>query len=102
MRTVSSPSVISSSATPEVSTSSISFLSLRMSTSVSLDMACGGFQRQLVPPGAEAGDGADGDVGKIGHGTEALPRRNVGQMHFDEGHCRCQQCVTQRDAGVSV
>src|SRR5690625_2249682 len=102
MRTVSSPSVISSSATPEASTSSISFLSLRMSTGCSLKMSDGSVQRQVVTVGAEAGDGADGDIGKIGMGSKRLARRHIGQMHFDEWQCRAQQRIAQGDAGVGV
>src|SRR5699024_9709110 len=102
MRTVSSPSVISSSATPEASTSSISFLSLRISTGVSLKMCDGSVQGQPVAQGAEADNGADGDVGKIGMAAKRFARGDVAQMYFDKRQCRGQQGVAQGDAGVRI
>src|SRR5699024_7218338 len=99
MRTVSSPSVISSSATPEASTNSISFLSLRMSTGFSLKVFDGGVQGQPVAVSAKADDGADGDVGKIGMVAEWFACGDVAQMDLDERQCRAQQCITQGDAG---
>src|SRR5699024_9390627 len=93
---------ISSSATPEASTSSISFLSLRISTGVSLKVFDGGVQGQPVAVGAQTGDGADGDVGKIGMLTEWFARGDVGQVNVDKRQSRAQQGIAQRDAGVGV
>src|SRR5699024_2309059 len=87
---------------PEVSTSSISFLSLRMSTGVSLKMCDGGVQGQPVAQGAEADNGADGDVGKIGMVAKRFARGDVAQVYFDKRQRRGQQGVAQGDAGVGV
>ena len=39
-------------------------------------------QREFVADGAEAGDGADGDVGEIGVVAERLPGVHVAQVHL--------------------
>src|SRR5512135_843087 len=85
MRTFSSPSVISSSAMPEASTRSMSFLSfLRSMGGPVLEVAQGIFQRQFVAVRAQTGHHADSEVGKIRVVTERLARVDVGKMNFDE------------------
>src|SRR4030042_221232 len=83
MRTFSSPSVISSSAMPEASTRSMSFLSfLRSMGSPVLEVAQGVFQRQFVTVRAQTGHHPDGEVGKIRMVAEGFARGYVGKMNF--------------------
>src|SRR5690242_7675476 len=107
MRTDSSPSVISISAMPDSSSSSMSFLTLRMSMHVPrvrlerdslsglvlalrcrrrlLQAAQRRGQGQLIADGAAARDAAHGDVGEIGMAAEVLAPVGVADVHFDEG-----------------
>src|SRR5918999_5730475 len=108
MRTDSSPSLISISAMPDSSSSSMSFLTLRISITSPLvlcpllaggrEMVSGSAQRQLVADRAEPGDRAHGDVRKMGVMTEALACVHVAQVHFDERDLHRQQRVAQRNA----
>src|SRR5262245_54157080 len=85
MRTASSPSLISISAIPDSSSSSISFLTLRMSNLFVLGDACGrSLNRQLVSNSPEPDDAAHGDVREIRVVAEFLPRESVGEVQFDE------------------
>src|SRR5688572_12584854 len=122
MRTDSSPSLISISAMPDSSSSSMSFLTLRISIRILLFFSCEcgersaekmpalltserqvvsrGAQRQLITERTESRDRADGDIGEIRVMAEGLPRMHVAQMHFDERNLHAQQRVAQRHAGV--
>src|SRR6185312_1756947 len=112
MRTASSPSLISISAMPDSSSSSISFLILRMSmremppkdriraVPLSGEPLRGGAHRRLVAIGAETGDHADRDVGEVGMAAERLARLGVGKMYLDERHPDRQHRIAQRDARV--
>ena len=115
MRTDSSPSLISISATPVSSSSSISFLTLRISIDRDprawylggrwravpcSEVLVGGAQCQFVADCAETGDGPDGNVGKIGVMPERLASVYVAQVHLDERNLHGEQCVAQGDAGV--
>src|SRR5699024_12755554 len=73
-----------------------------MCTGVSLTVSDGGVQRQVITVGAEAGDGADGDIGKIGMGSKRFARRYIGSLYFDEWQRRAQQRIAQGDAGVGM
>src|SRR5687767_9426386 len=99
MRTASSPSLISISAMPDSSSSSMSFLILRISIETTLGKrSCGpartgsgpgrnlglqardgGAGGELVALGAEAEDDARGNVGEIRAVPEGLARMDVGQ-----------------------
>src|SRR5579863_5528921 len=72
MRTDSSPSEISSSEIPDSSSSSINFLTLRISIREPLNSLClgeagaGGFERELIADGPQPEDASGRDVGQIG------------------------------------
>src|SRR5579864_3666355 len=112
MRTASSPSLISISAMPDSSSSSISFLILRMSmremppkdrtraVPLSGEPLRGGAHRRLVAIGAETGDHADRNVGEVGMAAERLARLGVGKVYLDERHPDRQHRIAQRDARV--
>src|SRR5690625_51657 len=115
MRTDSSPSLISISSILESSSSSISFLTLRMSIitlwlqSFSVRPALGlvqprhaGIQSQQVAPGTKAQHHADGDVGKVAEPAEGFTLVHIGEVHFNEGEVGCQQGIPERDAGVRI
>src|SRR5690348_8005885 len=57
-------------------------------------------QGELVALRAEAGDHADGKVGKIREPAERLACVRVGKMHLDEGDLYRSQGVTQGYAGM--
>src|SRR5579885_891059 len=129
IRTASSPSLISISAIPESSSSSISFLIFRMSMPGTLplvmfvlertvasgrggrgrlsadrtagQMPAGGAHGKLVAEGAEARDHPERDVGEIGLAPECLARRRAGQMHLDHRQANREHRIAQRNAGVS-
>src|ERR1700741_4292508 len=96
IRTASSPSLISISAMPDSSSSSISFLIFRMSmpgmplkrfeetSSGCCELARSRTQRQLVAVGTETGDDADGDVREIGMFPKRLARVHVRQVYLNE------------------
>src|SRR5688572_23772591 len=103
MRTDSSPSVISISASPDSSSSSMSFLILRISITFPRKDVRGG----RAPPGARAHSPAlrgrrccPPRCPKIRVLAEGFPRVHVGQVHLDEGHADRQQGVAKRNAGV--
>src|SRR5215472_5427787 len=115
IRTASSPSLISISAMPDSSRSSISFLIFRMSmpgippaivtaraarSGAARESLRGGTHRQLVAEGSETGDDTDGDVGEIGMSAKWLARLRVGKMQLDERQVRPEQRIAQRDARV--
>src|SRR5579863_1863468 len=112
MRTASSPSLISISAMPDSSSSSISFLIFRMSMCGwppkarggvlwrAAETLRGGTDRRLVAEGAEAADHAHGGVREIGVTAKGLARVRVGKVHLDERHPHRQQRIAQRDAGM--
>src|SRR4051812_23919715 len=115
MRTASSPSLISISAIPDSSSSSISFLTLRISKMVSSinfqtrwkaraltggDPRGRSLHRQLVTQRPQADDAAHGDVREIRVVSEFLPREGVRQVQFDERQLHSEQRVAQRYAGV--
>src|SRR5690348_6234024 len=99
MRTASSPSLISISAMPDSSSSSISFLILRMSMPETLsllkgstaiesggsgaaELPDGSLHRQLVPVGAQAGDQAGGDIREVGVMAKWLATLQVRQVNL--------------------
>src|SRR5574344_1672817 len=106
MRTDSSPSQISSSSIPDSSSSSISFLTLRMSIrhsemrSGALNLFYGRFQGQAVTAGAQSADHPYRHIGKVGVLTERLALVHVRQVNFDEWDAHRQQRVTQCDTGM--
>src|SRR5690606_27049738 len=119
MRTDSSPSRISSSSMPDSSSSSISFLTLRISIdyfrpvrylgccrlcgsgTLCLCQLCHGrLQRQAITVRSQPHDHASGDIGEIGVVTECLAPVDVGKMHFDKRNAHAKQCIAQRDAGM--
>ena len=107
MRTDSSPSVISSSARPDSSSNSMSFLTLRISMEVlayfwsrARELVAGRLEGQLVTQGAEPGDDANGHVGNVGVPPEFLPGVHVAEVNLDERDGHGQQRVPQRHAGV--
>ena len=110
MRTDSSPSVISSSAMPDDSRSSISFLTLRMSMNPALDISqkllplLGLFvcrqQGEFITLRAESDDRADGDIRKIRVLAKLFPRVHVADVNLDERDGDGQQRVAQCHAGV--
>src|SRR4051812_37499392 len=111
MRRASSPSLISISAMPDSSSSSMSFLILRISIdelletdvdAVRSEPGGGGPDGQLVAERPQAQDDAGGDVREIRAMAERLARVDVGKMYFDEGQLHAQQRVAQGDAGVGV
>src|SRR6516164_2342289 len=118
MRTASSPSLISISAMPDSSSSSISFLIFRMSmpglpqekskTPTPLVVSgCtgeprrGGAHCRFVAERAEAADHTDRDVREIRLPPKRLAGVRVRQMHLDERQPRGQNRVAQRNARVS-
>src|SRR5580692_4312157 len=119
MRTASSPSLISISAIPDSSRSSISFLTLRISMlriplKVFRVLVCvlrfagrlqrqqpgDGAHRKLVAISAQPDDGADRDVRKIGLLTKGLAGVDVAQVDFDEWQPHRGDGVSQRNTGV--
>src|SRR6185437_997263 len=103
MRTDSSPSVISISAMPDSSSSSMSFLTLRMSMEVPrvltsqrdsvfalrrrrhlLQAAQRRGQGQFIADRAAARDAAHRDVGEIGMAAEVLAPERVADVDLDE------------------
>src|SRR5688500_11541787 len=91
MRTASSPSLISISAIPDSSSSSMSFFTLRMSNfglpifeTLFGQPGGGGLDRELVPEGAQADDAADRDVREIRVMPELLARKRIREVQFDE------------------
>src|SRR6188508_3234026 len=102
---------------PDSSSSSISFLTLRISIRVPLgsllhrlcsislrsvagQLVCRRAQCELVADRPEAGDASDRNVGEIGALPEALARMNVREMHLDERNLHGEQRVPERDARV--
>src|SRR5450756_2645315 len=85
MRTRSSPSLISSSAMPELSTNSISVLSLRKSMVTSLSLVfmvqCE-LHREFIACRAQAADHANGEIGKERFLAKRLAREHIGKMYF--------------------
>src|SRR6185503_20446439 len=116
MRTASSPSLISISAIPDSSSSSISFLTLRMSNLCAFRYQLlngrdarpltGGYfcrcrlDRELVPQCTQADDAAHGDVREIGVVTKFFACEGVREMQLDERQFHAEQRVAQRHAGV--
>src|SRR5262249_38966752 len=114
IRTASSPSLISISAMPDSSSSSMSFLIFRMSMpgvppEGSESEQClrsgrasqpqrGGPYRRLIAESAQPADDAHSDVGDIGMAPEGLACVSVGQVHLDEGQAGAKQRIAQRDA----
>src|SRR5690606_35993023 len=128
MRTLPSPSLISSSAIPDSATRSIRVLSFLRSIqtfpchftvadnspqrkkiviknengmrrlSARQRVAQGGF----IAIRAQSGDHPDGQVGQIGVMTERLSLVNIGYMHFDERDGDRSQSIAQRDAGMGI
>ena len=60
----------------------------------------GGADRQLVAEGAQAGDHADRDVGKIGMPPKRLARLRVRQMQLNERQLYAEDGIPQGNAGV--
>src|ERR1043166_1208783 len=108
MRTFSSPSVISSSAIPDCSTRSISFLSLRKSIGNALPEMTRPLparlkrvlERQFVAHGAETADNPDRYIGKVRTLAERLPGEHVGDVYFHERKLNRAQRIPQRNAGM--
>src|SRR5690348_15493576 len=98
MRTASSPSLISISAMPDSSSSSISFLIFRMSMRGGLPRMSWiqresgrtrqplerGAHGELVAEGTEPQHAADRDIREIGMPAKGLAGVGVRQMYFDE------------------
>src|SRR5262245_12196578 len=119
MRTASSPSLISISAMPDSSSSSISFLIFRMSMPglppqenrwprhrLAVSGCTGepqrrGAHRRFVAECAEAIDHTDRNVREIRLPPERLAGVRVRQMHLDEWQPRGQNRIAQRNARVS-
>src|SRR5215469_11732417 len=113
--TASSPSLISISAMPDSSSSSISFLIFRMSMPgmppsvvrygprrsgcVGEPLECGP-QRQLVAERPQARDDPDGNVREIRMPAKALAGVDVGKVNLDERQGHRQDCIAERNAGV--
>src|SRR5688572_657715 len=110
MRTASSPSLISISAMPDSSSSSISFLIFRMSmpyeaplrlfSSTLREVPRCRAHRELVARLPEPRDVAQRDVAQIRVATERLPGLRIREMHLDERHAYREQRIAQRDARV--
>src|SRR5215469_5928379 len=113
--TASSPSLISISAMPDSSSSSISFLIFRMSMpgmppSVSRygprRSGCAGEplecrpQRQLIAERPQAGDYPHGNVREIRVPAKALAGVDVGKVNLDERQGHRQNRIAERDAGM--
>src|SRR6516165_1636726 len=115
MRTASSPSLISISAMPDSSSSSISFLIFRMSmpglpprriddpgTAAVSGLAdepqrCGAYRR-FIAECTEPADHAERNVGKIRVPPERLAGMRIGQMHLDKRQPAREHRITQCDA----
>src|SRR5690606_17358245 len=112
MRTASSPSLISISAMPDSSSSSISFFTLRISMRAPEEGGSsgrgegrgeargGGTQGKFIAQRPETDDLADGDVREIRVAAECLARVHVRQVHFDERQADAEDGIAQGDAGV--
>src|SRR6185503_9473180 len=117
IRTASSPSLISISAMPDSSSSSISFLIFRMSMpgmppkrcSIAIESGwlCAAAEAadsclhgQLVPVGTQPGDQAGRDVREVRVMTERLAALQVREVNLDERDLHGEQGVAQRDTGV--
>src|SRR5690606_28537503 len=108
MRTASSPSLISISAMPDSSSSSISFFTLRISmrapeeggSSGRGEARGSGTQGKFIAQRPETDDLADGDVREIRVAAECLARVHVRQVHFDERQSDAEDGIAQGDAGV--
>lgn len=109
--TDSSPSLISISATSEVSMSSMSFLTFRISMvdsqqDVAIELIGDGqlaersFQGQFVAMGTQSDYGTDSSTGQEGFLAEVFSFVHIGQVHFDKRDLGCQKRVQQGDAGV--
>src|SRR6516165_2601959 len=117
MRTASSPSLVSISAMPDSSSSSISFLIFRMSmqdypprepktlTPLAVSGCAGepqrrGAHRRFVAECTEAADHTDRDVREIRLPAERLAGVRVRQMHLDEWQASGQDRIAQGNARV--
>ena len=94
MRTPSSPSVISISAIPDSSSSSMSFLTLRISIeSLRGEMLYCRAQPQVVTQSAEAGDGPDGNIRQQRAVAKFFACLDVAEMHLDKWQAHCEEGV---------
>ena len=67
---------------------------------IALQIGEDGLQGQLVSDGAQADDGALGQVRKVGVVAKGLPLVHVGEVHLDKGDGHSGKGVAQGDAGV--
>src|SRR3954470_11428382 len=110
IRTASSPSLISISAIPDSSSSSMSFFTFRMSNvglpscenvlKPGLQPGGRGLDGELVSQGAQPHDAAHRDIGEIRVMPEFLARERVREVQLDERQLHAEECIAQRDAGV--